>query len=478
MSPKKRPPRHGAILAAFLALVVLGLGAVVATGLKPKLGLDLQGGLAIILRAEGNPSTEAVDKAVEIIRARVDALGVGEPEITRQGSDLIQVQIPGVTDPEAAERVVGRTARLGFRPVFGVATETATPGEATATTPAITPPDKDLPDATVQFPMKGAVSQVYVLGPVALEGSDVTRAEAEYAGVSSGGSGWSVRLDFTDEGQRKFAKVTGELACNPRGDVKRQLAVVLDQVIESAPQMAEDVKCGQGIDNGAQITTGDEKSARELALVLRYGALPIDLKVEAREQISPTVGEDSLQAGLVAGVIGLLLVMLYALLYYRAFGLVIIAGIFVFSTLTFTLVCFLGKTVGLAVTLAGIAGIIVSIGITTDSYVVYFERIKDEIRQGRTTRVAVDRGFQRAFRTVLAADLVSFMAAVILWLLAIGGVKGFAFFLGLSTILDVLITWFFTRNIVALLTRSGAFSRGFLSIDRAMAAGGYEEEGA
>lgn len=467
MTPAKSRPPYGARLAALLIVTGLGLGFILIQGHRPRLGLDLKGGFAITLRAEGEPTSDAMDKAVEIIRSRVDGLGIGEPEITRQGNDLIQVQIPGVQDPERAESVVGRTAQLSFRPVVGVATDTVIPLDVTDTStvsrPPVTPANEDDPAATVRFPLKSSPDTVLILGPVALMGDQVTSANATLASGSE-----VVTLEFTSEGQAAFKKITGELACNPRDDPKRQLAIVLDGIIESAPQMGSEVQCNQGISQGAQITTASSKEARDLALVLRYGSLPIALTVEAREQVSPTVGGDALKAGLVAGGIGLALVMIYAVLYYRALGLVVIGGLLVFGTLNYVIVALLGEAVGMAITLSGIAGLIVSIGVTADSYIVYFERIKDEVRSGKSVRMAVERGFKGAYRTIIAADTVSLMAAGLLWLLTVGGVKGFAFFLGIATIMDLVMAWFFTQNVVALLAGSSLFRGGVLSIESAL----------
>ncbi len=196
--------------------------------------------------------------------------------------------------------------------------------------------------------------------------------------------------------------------------------------------------------------------------MLKYGALPVVFnQSEGQTQtISPTLGEESLHAGLLAGAIGIALVIIYSIAYYRGLGLVTVAGLCVFSGFTWALVCILGETIGFTLTLAGIAGLIVSIGITADSYVVFYERLKDEAREGKSLRQSVDRGFQRSFRTLLAADFVSFLAAVILYVVSIGAVRGFAFTLGMATILDVIIAYFFTRPTVMLLTRTKLFTEG------------------
>lgn len=482
-----RRTNPGGQLAVVLFVVALGFGLTLLQEARPRLGLDLQGGLQITLKAKGeNIAGDTVDQAIEIIRSRVDALGIGEPEITKQGSDIIQVQLPGVQDPGRAEEVIGRTAKLSFRPVLGIpgqdASATIGPDGVELPDPGAepTPDSEDLPDREVVLPYKEG-GQLLKLGPVMVEGSDVTSARATYRAVSQGGDGYVVQLTMDDAGSKSFKDATAQLACKPEGDPQRQFAIVLDHKIESAPTMAADVQCNVGISGGdAQITIGNQagakKEAEDLALVLRYGALPVELEQVAKEQVSPTVGRDSLNAGVVAGIIGIVLVALFAILYYRALGLVVVAGTAVFGVSVYTIVSLLGKTSGLALTLAGIAGIIVAVGITTDSYIVYFERIKDEVRAGKSLRSAIENGFRRAYRTSVAADIVSLLAATLLYLLAVSGVKGFAFFLGMATILDLLITYFFTRNLVALLGRSEVFSRGFLSLERAVGADDEEEE--
>ena len=466
MSSSTKYERAARTLFVFIGLVIVAVIAVTVVGTRPKLGLDLQGGSSITYQAKGGLTPDAVDKAVEIIRNRIDALGVAEPEITKQGADLIQVQIPGVEEPGAAERVIGRTARLSFRPVLGVVTETAisfsgSVTEAISSQATITPADQDLPDKEVVFPLKKRPEVALRLGPVEVDGTAVRRADAVFENFS-----WIVSLEFDSEGASKFKTLTGRLACFPKNDPRRQVAIVLDQEIESAPTMGDEVRCNEGISNRASITVGDEKEAKELALVLRYGALPVELVELSKEQVSPTIGHDSLVAGLIAGSIGLALVIAYAFVYYRALAAVIVCGLAVFSAVNFAIVSFLGGVAHLALTLAGVAGLIVSVGITSDSYIVYFERIKDEVRAGRPVRAAVEAAFRKAFRTILAADVVSLLAAALLWFLAVGGVKGFAFFLGIATVADIVIAYLFTRNVVLLLSRTNLLTSGAMSIPR------------
>ena len=233
---------------------------------------------------------------------------------------------------------------------------------------------------------------------------------------------------------------------------------------------SEGVECETGITGGSsQIDVGDEPEAKDLALVLRYGSLPITLEQSSVSKVSPTLGRDSLNAGLQAGIIGLGLVLVYVLLYYRGLGLVIWGGLMVFTAAFYSILALLGRTSGLALTLAGVAGIIVSIGVTTDSYIVAFERLKDEAHTGKSLRASIDRGLARALKTILVADFVTGSAAVILYFLAVGPVKGFALTLGLATIVDILVAFFFTRPLVTLLGRTRLFSSGrFIGIREAL----------
>lgn len=221
------------------------------------------------------------------------------------------------------------------------------------------------------------------------------------------------------------------------------------------------VACGTGITGGqTQIDIGDQQEAKDLALVLKTGALPLTLEQSELQKVSPTLGRDSLRSGIIAGLLGIALVMLYVLVYYRALGLVVWAGLAVFAATLYTLTAILGETAGFSLNLAGIAGFIVSVGVTADSYIVAFERLKDEARSGKSVRAAVDRGMSRAFRTILVADFVTGAAAIILFMLAVGSVRGFALTLGLATIIDVLIAYFFTRSAVNLLARTRRFAEG------------------
>lgn len=293
----------------------------------------------------------------------------------------------------------------------------------------------------------------YVLAPVAVAGSNVDDATAS---IPQSGLGWVVNLNFDGDGTKAFATTTQALAAKQGQPPLDQFAIVLDGVVVSAPGVNEPILGGQAEISG-QFT---QEEAGDLANVLKYGALPLAFDFGERQTISPTLGADQLQAGLIAGGLGLVLVVLYLLLYYRALALVavlslVIAGLFVYGT-----VILLGETIGFTLTLAGVAGLIVAIGITADSFIVYFERIRDEVREGRTLRVALEAGWSRAKRTIIAADFISLIAAVILYVLSVGGVRGFAFTLGLTTVIDLLVVFLFTKPLVTLLARTKFFNSG------------------
>lgn len=469
-------------------LIAFGsLAAVLLSDTSPKLGLDLEGGTSVILTAkssEGTIKKDVLDQTVEIIRQRIDALGVAEPEVSAAGSDTILVQLPGVEDEERALEIIGGTAQLTFRQVLEEIPANqpdATPAPKTTPTPdtpeVTTIKDSSVNDEEVVYPSADNPDLLYRLAPAGVLSGDVlTQAEAV---LDSTSTKWAVTLEMDKEGAAAWAELTSKLAClRDKGEqVRDQVGIVLDGKVETATGMAEPggasgsgVDCGTGITGGrSQIDVQDEQEAKDLALVLRTGALPLTLEQSSVSKVSPTLGKDSLKAGLTAGAMGLGLVMLYVLLYYRGLGLIAWSGLAVFTAAMYSILSMLGKTSGLSLTLAGIAGIIVSIGITADSYIVAFERLKDEIHSGRTMRSAVERGMVRAFRTILVADFVTGAAAVILFFLAVGPVKGFALTLGLATLVDVLIAYFFTRPMVVLMARTKRFTEGrFIGIKYAL----------
>lgn len=447
-------------------------GVVAGLGLEPRLGLDLQGGISVVLTAEGSPDEGSIDKAVDIIRNRVDALGVAEPDISRQGSNVL-VQLPGVEERQKALKLIGTTAQLRFRPVVEVLSaggdpwKAATPPDCSdaGTFPADDPTKEQVLctrtfDTTTGAAFGSEQWDKLRVGVAALSGEDVTGADAVPPSTTGGNFTWSVTLNLTSEGDAKFKDVTGKLACNPDGDPKRQLAIVLDQVVESHPQMGTEVQCNEGISGGQATITGNftQDEAQELALVLRYGALPVSFEPSTFTTVSPTLGRESLNGGLIAAMIGLGVVFIYVGFFYRFLGLLVWLGILLHAGFTFGVVIILGETAGFALTLAGIAGLIVSFGIAADSFIVYFERLKDEVHQGKSVRASVDRAWESARRTIVAADLVTALAAFVLYFLAVGSVRGFALMLGLSTALDLFISYLFMHPAVWLLAQTKTFN--------------------
>ncbi|GLW67012.1 protein translocase subunit SecD [Actinomadura rubrobrunea] len=300
----------------------------------------------------------------------------------------------------------------------------------------------------------------YILGPVRVEGTQVDDANALPPDPQQGQSSWTVALKFKSQGARQFGQVTSEAYQAPAGSPRRQVAIVLDGQVISAPS----------IDNGA-ITGGTasiygppesftQSYATDLANVLKYGALPLEFTQSSIDEVSSTLGSDQLRGGLIAGAIGLALVVLYCMLYYRGLGLVAVGSLLVASAITYVSVVILGENMGFRLSLPHIIGLIVSIGITADSFIVYFERLRDELRAGRALRPSVEPAWRRARRTILVADAVTFLAAVVLYFLAVGGVRGFAFAMGLTTLIDVVVVFFFTKPLVTLLARRKFFHRG------------------
>ena len=280
------------------------------------------------------------------------------------------------------------------------------------------------------------------------------------AALPQNGVGWVVSLQFDSEGAKALADASTKLSalpdCGAGASPCNAFAIVLDGVVTSAPRFNEPILGGQ-----AQIE-GNFKAAEanDLANVLKYGALPVTLEAADITTVSPTVGNDQLRAGIIAGLLGLGLVALYLLIYYRALGLVAVLSLVLAGGIVYATFVILSKTVGLTLTLAGVAGAIVAIGITADSFIVYFERIRDEIREGRSLRQACDSGWIRARRTLLAADFVSLLAALVLYFLSVGSVRGFAFVLGLTTVIDVLVAFWFSHPVVVLLGRTSFMQRG------------------
>jgi preprotein translocase subunit SecD len=467
-------------------LAILGLVLVAMAGLvfiqgatSIKLGLDLRGGTSVTLQPriapgeEGKVTNEAIDQAVAIIRQRVNSLGVAESEVAAQGTGTnrqILISVPGDTGRRVVE-LVGQTAELRFRQVLAstsgvpaAADPTATPAagvsaEVNAKFAALdcTKPENlqggatDAPTDVIVSCDRAGVTK-YILAPAEVLGRQVSKASAGLD--TQAGSAWFVSLTFNGEGTSAFGALTTRVTSLP--EPTNQVAIVLDGLVVSAPRINEAIPSGT-----AQITGSfTQLEAQDLANVLKYGALPLAFDRGEVQQVSPTLGSDQLNAGLLAGALGLLLVVLFTLLYYRVLGFVTVGSLAIAGGMLYMLILLLGEWIGFTLTLAGIAGAIVAIGVTADSFIVYFERVRDEMREGRTLRTAVETGWVRARRTILIADFVSLIAAVMLYFFAVGGVRGFAFTLGLTTIIDLIIIFVFTKPALVLVSRSNFFTSG------------------
>lgn len=471
-----RPGRALAILAAFIvALLALAL---IQGATSVRLGLDLRGGTSVTLQPRASNdankvTSEAIDQAVSIIRQRVNSLGVAESEVTAQGSGTnrqIVISVPGDSGRRVVD-LVGQTAELRFRQVLAESSALGGNNASAATPAAGVSPEinakfaaldctnpanlqgtgADAPtDVIVACARTGASK--YILAPAEVLGRQVSKAAA---GIDQqGASAWYVLLTFDGEGTKAFGALTSRVTS--LASPQNQVAIVLDGLVVSAPVINEAIPSGN-----AQITGSfSQVEAQDLANVLKYGALPLAFDRGEVQQVSPTLGADQLQAGLLAGALGLLLVFIFSLLYYRALGLVTVGSLTVAAIILYLLFLVLGKTIGFTLTLAGIAGAIVAIGVTADSFIVFFERIRDEAREGRSLRSAVESGWARARRTIIVADMVSILAALLLYFFAVGGVRGFAFTLGLTTLIDLLVVFLFTKPIVTIIAKSNFFASG------------------
>ena len=507
-TPVRKAWRSLAWLGVLIALL-LGLQTAGAVwwgwGWAPKLALDLEGGTQIILTPtleDGETVTEEqLQQSVEIIRNRIDAAGVSEAEISTQGGNKIVIAIPGTPDQETLQRIQ-QSAKLEFRPVLLTgapapsasasstadpeATETPAPSETPTaeSTPTVTPTDaSDLawitPELQAEYDAftcdqvdtSGAnvapvdeplitcddTGQIkFLLGPAEVQGSTITDATAQMQTNSNGSSTgkWAVVITFNGEGTQQFADVTTRLY--GMTGAQNQFAIVLDGAVISAPTTNAIITDGRPEISGSFT----QESAKVLADQLKYGALPVGFKVESRDTISATLGQSQLQAGLIAGLIGLILVFIYSLFQYRLLGTVTIASLIVAGVITYFVINILSWREGYRLSLAGVAGLIVAIGFTADSFIVYFERIRDELRDGRGLVGAVEAGWKRALRTILAAKSVNLLSAIILFILAVGSVRGFALTLGITTVIDVIIVILFTHPVLQLLASTRFFSSG------------------
>ncbi|CAB4642841.1 unannotated protein [freshwater metagenome] len=494
-------PKRNLLISLISILVVasgLFLGNTIV-GNSPSLGLDLQGGASVTMTPIGEYEEAALSVAVDIIRQRVDSIGVAEPEIIRQG-DTVVVNLPGVKDQQQALDLIGRTGAVEMRPVLRTAenpenttTTTVAKGATTTTVKGATSSTVAQSSTTLAPPSGGggesrgrAVPQTTVPVTTTVPGTDpetgLAPGQTIYAGQKDGliyllgpagatgevftneataqidAGGWAVSVNLRDgaAGEDQWNALAKQCFEGGEGCPSKQIAISLDGEVISAP-----VVQAPSFNGSVQITGSfTEKEANDLARILQFGAVPVKFDTPTVQTVSASLGEDSLKAALISGLIGVLLVLLFLIFYYRLIALVVVAGLGVSGLLMWSVVSWLSKTNGLALTLSGAAGIIVSIGVTVDSYVVFFEKLKDDVQAGRTMRNSAARGFDSAWRAIVVADTASLIGAVVLWWLTVGSVRGFAFFLGLSTLIDMIVSYFFTRPSVLLLARTKLFNNG------------------
>jgi preprotein translocase subunit SecD len=507
--------RHpaAALIGFFAVLGLLTLLMAFSGTWTPKLGLDLSGGTSITLTAantsgSGAVNSSSLEQARAIIEQRVNSLGVGEAEVSTSGGNQIIVAVPNVQGNELVD-MVGTTAQLAFRRVYQVDYSYAAADPTIATelpsTPAAaadwrTEPETELPTGEAgrqelltsqlaytpteeetaafaewncgdDFPdvwdqvlfaclradqvsdsmLQAGVNQKYLLGPSLIEGERVSSASA---GIPQNQTSWVVQLSFDALGTTLFTDVSTALV--DATEPANQFGIVLDADVISAPRMNDRITGGSASISGSFT----QDTATNLANVLKYGALPLNFELGNVENVSASLGSEQLQAGLIAGAIGLGLVVAYSFLYYRGLAAVVIASLGVAGLMTYAMIVLLGQSVGFALSLPGLAGVIVAIGVTADSFVILFERIRDEAREGNSLRTAVETGWRHARRTIVVADAVSLLSAVILFILSIGAVKGFAFALGLTTAIDLAIVFFFTKPLISLLVKTSFFGQG------------------
>jgi SecD/SecF fusion protein len=428
-----------------VAAVIAVAAAVAITFTKPvRLGLDLEGGTQIVLEAQDTErvqvDADVASRTLEVLRRRVDALGVAEPTLQRSGERRIIVELPGVTDPEEAVEVIGRTAQLEFRPVLGVDAGGA------GTPPTEAPADPETPEGEVFQSEEG---QRLRLGPPQVTGEAVGSAQAGLAGDI--GPVWHVEVSFRGEGAGQFAELTGQAACAPAGDPRRSVAIVLDREVISSPQVSPEFGCGEGITGGETVITGGfgEREAKDLALLIRAGALPVPVDIIEQRTIGPTLGEAAIRASVQAAIIGAALTILYMIAYYRLLGVLAGLALVLYGLMSYAALLAIGATL----TLPGIAGFILAIGMAVDANVLVFERTKDEHVSGRSARSAAVVGFRRAWSAIADSNATTLLAAVLLFFFASGAVRGFGITLSIGVIVSMFAALVVTRSLVELVLR-------------------------
>jgi len=552
--------KRSRLWASLLGIVIASAALLVANlalGNTPVLGLDLRGGVSVILASTEGAGDDDLIVIRDLIRDELEQRGIAEPDVRVEGSNVI-VDLPGVKDqqdaldavdiagivtlrpvlqcamttdpsdtgpsdstgsdgstvapdasvapgdttPTSAGSSVPTTATTvaapattdsapdatpsGFRraavptdpPATDAPTTTALPtttsavpgsepvstaviGDSTpATPPIVDPNDPAAPGAQEVLPVRGDTGEVCIVGPSGGSGEVFARGSAEPSLDQVGA--WGVTVGLRGDGEATWNLLAsqcyaGSSSCpTPPGALHGRLAIVLDDIIQSAPEVN-----APSFSGSVQITGNfSEGEARSLARVLNRGAFPVNVEAQSVQTVSPTLGNDSLEAAVVAGIVGALAIVTFMVAYYRKLAIVIVAGLIVWAMTVYVAAALVSQWTNYAFTLAGATGIIVAVGVTVDSYVVFFERLKDEVRSGRSLRNAAPRSFKATWRTIVSADVVAFLGSLILFWLSVGSVKGFALYLGLTTICDMLVCYFFTRPAVFLLARSGRFDKG------------------
>jgi preprotein translocase subunit SecD len=472
-----------------ITVVVAALAGNLATGNEPILGLDLQGGVSVILAPAEDASEEDLLVVRDLVRSSLERSGVAEPDVRVQGSNIV-VDLPGVKDQEQALASVSVSGIVELRPVVNFTDCSAALADPILTEDGVVTgdleeslggtqgpvglrrtapePDDSVPD-DIPLPATLGVNGaeflptldggVLCVGPAQASGEVFKRDSASVALGQVGG--FSVNVELRDDGQAAWNSIAtqcfNQLPTCPSTGIDAngssrpgQIAIVLDGVIQSAPSVNVPT-----FDEFVSITGSfSQDEADQLVDVLNRGAFPVEVTPQEARTVSASAGGDSLRAAIIAGLIGLALVLIFLVFYYRMLALVIIGGLLVWGMTVYSAAAFVSGATNYALSLAGVTGIIVAIGVTVDSYVVFFERMKDEIRNGRTLRNAAPRSFKSTWRTIWSADLVSILGALILFSLSVGSVRGFALFLGITTVCDLFVCFFFTRPAVLLLARS------------------------
>lgn len=435
-----------------LAVVVLAVSGWLAATRPPRLGLDLRGGTQIVLEtrdgefAKANAAT--TDDTLEVLRRRVDELGVTEPSLTRSGDRRIIVELPGLTDPAEAVRVIGRTAQLTFHPVLGVASAqpspsmTAPPSPAGTPAPSVTAP----PAAETEIVLPAEDGRRLRLGPAAVSGQQVQGADA----ATGQFHGWEVNIEFRDGGTRAWRALTSKAACAPVGDPARRVAMVLDQEIISSPQVDGDVACDVGISGSSTRITGSfsEAEAKNLALLIRAGGLPVPVEIIEQRMVGPTLGKDAIEASAQAAVIGMIATIAFIVAVYRLVGGVAAVALISYGLISYAALVAFGATL----TLPGLAGFVLAIGMAVDANVLVFERAREEYATKgakRSLRSALRSGFTHAWSAIADSNVTTLLAAGLLFYLSSGPVRGFGITLSIGVLASMFTALVVTRALAS-----------------------------